>query len=219
MFKYILNGTVRRFFSSVKAKKVDTFDPAKDVTRDFLLYKNPNTAAMRYLFYFAGLNFIVWALPGYYTFVNFNEMLQMSEKRKKLVEQGVLARQWWESLVGWINEHKLVTQVVVQGLASAGFLLVGLFAARSVRQVVLLKGGQMVRMRTWTVIPSESRFVEYTVPVSNVSALTSRSDKKSPYVRLKIKGHPFYYLMDKRAGEFVSPQLYDKTIGYTRIFK
>lgn len=219
MLKFVMNRSARRLFSSFKPKRTGDLDAGKQFTSDVLLYKNTDTNSMKYLLYFSGLNFFVWMVPGYLTMKNFDDMIEFSQRRKKFVQQGLVEEEWWESLVGWINEHKFITRLLLQSVAMIGFLFTAMFSIRNVRMMTLLKDGQTVKFRTWTVIPSEEKFIEHKIPLSNISALSSRNDDKSVYIRFKVKGQPLYYLVDKNRGEFFNTQVYDKTVGYSRVFK
>ena len=219
ILRAVLNRSARRLFSSFKPRKPSGSSSVEAITSDVLLYKNPDTKKMTYLLYFSGLNCAVWLVPGYFTMKNFNAMVELTQRRKKFVDEGLIDSEWWESLVFWVNEHSFATRLLVQSIAFIGFLFTAMFAIRNIRKMTLLKDGKTVKFHTWTVFPSEEKFLEHTVPLSEISALSSRTDDKSAYVRLKVKGQPLFYLMDRRNGTFFNPQVYDKTVGYSRVFK
>ncbi|XP_037575502.1 transmembrane protein 223-like [Dermacentor silvarum] len=89
-----------------------------------------------------------------------------------------------------------------------------IFLLRSVRSIVLLKGGQQVFVQTY------APFVElraFEVPLEHISCRQSRLQKSS-YISLKIKGHRLYYMLDQR-GIFPHPKLFDNTVGVARKLK
>ncbi|KAK8773333.1 hypothetical protein V5799_012133 [Amblyomma americanum] len=88
-----------------------------------------------------------------------------------------------------------------------------LFVLRSVRSIVLLKGGQRVWVQTYAPF-RDVRGLE--VPLEHISCLQSRL-RKSSYITLKIKGHWFYFMLDQR-GTFPHPRLFDNTVGVSRKF-
>ncbi|XP_020603614.1 transmembrane protein 223-like isoform X3 [Orbicella faveolata] len=88
---------------------------------------------------------------------------------------------------------------------TSGFI----YSLRSVNRLVLQ--GNNLRVVTHTPLGG-TRSV--TVPISDVSCTGSRIGAK-PQVPLKLKGHRFFFLLDKE-GEFVQPTLFDKTVGIKR---
>uniref|UniRef100_G3MNG8 Transmembrane protein 223 n=1 Tax=Amblyomma maculatum TaxID=34609 RepID=G3MNG8_AMBMU len=86
-----------------------------------------------------------------------------------------------------------------------------LFVLRSVRSIVLLKGGQRVLVQTYAPF-KDLRGIE--VPLENINCLQSRL-RKSSYITLKIKGHWLYFMLDQR-GLFPYPKLFDNTVGVSR---
>ncbi|KYO40262.1 transmembrane protein 223 [Alligator mississippiensis] len=97
---------------------------------------------------------------------------------------------------------------------AVGFVVVGgglLFSRRSVRQVVLHRGGQAVTLRTHSPFGLRDSL---TVPLRDVSCRVHRSQVPAA-LPVKVRGVTFYFLLD-RAGQFLNPQLFDLTVGAYR---
>lgn len=73
----------------------------------------------------------------------------------------------------------------------------------------------MVRVTTYSHF---GRTKDFTVPLNDISCKQSRL-AEGVQVSLKIRSRWFYYLLDKRAGKFVEPQLFDYVIGLNRSIK
>ncbi|XP_075555625.1 transmembrane protein 223 [Dermacentor variabilis] len=101
--------------------------------------------------------------------------------------------------------------------ATVGALVVtgsSMFILRSVRSIVLLKGGQRVLVQTYAPF-TELRAFE--APLEHISCRQSRLQQSS-YISVKIKGHRMYYMLDQR-GVFPHPKLFDYTVGVARKLK
>ncbi|XP_026544477.1 transmembrane protein 223 [Notechis scutatus] len=89
----------------------------------------------------------------------------------------------------------------------AGFF----FARRSVSRVLLLRGSQEVTFTTYYLFGYTSSF---TVPLRHISCMSHRSEVAA-IIPVKIKGKPFYFLLDKQ-GSITSNPLFDITVGAYR---
>ncbi|NXG25828.1 TM223 protein, partial [Grallaria varia] len=92
---------------------------------------------------------------------------------------------------------------------AAGWLL----PQRSVRSVTLLRGGTRVTIRTHGPL-GLGRGATLTVPLAHLSARAHRAEAAAA-VPLKVKGRPFFFLLDKR-GQLSDPRLFDITVGAQR---
>ncbi|XP_062454855.1 transmembrane protein 223 [Rhea pennata] len=94
-------------------------------------------------------------------------------------------------------------------IVAAGFLL----PRRAVRQVTLLQGGRHVAIGTHGPL-GLGRGSCFTVPLREVSCSTHRAEARAA-LPLKVKGRPFYFLLDKQ-GHICHPRLFDLTVGAYR---
>ncbi|XP_055556409.1 LOW QUALITY PROTEIN: transmembrane protein 223-like [Falco cherrug] len=97
-----------------------------------------------------------------------------------------------------------------------GSLIVGagcLFPLRAVRRVTLLRGGPRVTISTHGPL-GVGQGPTFTVPLRHVSCRAHRSEVPAA-IPLKVKGRPFYFLLDK-VGQLCNPRLFDITVGAYR---
>lgn len=92
-------------------------------------------------------------------------------------------------------------------------LLAWTFTVRSVRYLILHKGGKEVSLVTYTPF-GVNRIMK--VPLTAISAQESRTSASSQ-LPLKVKDRWLFYMLDMR-GEFKNAQLYDYTAGLKRNF-
>ncbi|XP_077180449.1 transmembrane protein 223 [Paroedura picta] len=97
---------------------------------------------------------------------------------------------------------------------SVGFLILiagYFFARRSIRRIVLHRGGQEVTLTTYYLFGLSSSF---TVPLRHISCVSHRSEVPA-MIPIKIKGRPLYFLLDKQ-GKITNAKLFDITVGAYR---
>ncbi|XP_074128593.1 transmembrane protein 223 [Sminthopsis crassicaudata] len=100
------------------------------------------------------------------------------------------------------------------GCASVGLLVLAaglLFSRRSVSSVLLRKGGQRVTLTTHAPFGLGAQL---TVPLHQVSCMAHRGEVPA-VLPIKVKGHRFYFLLDKD-GRFPNMRLFDVTVGAYR---
>lgn len=86
-----------------------------------------------------------------------------------------------------------------------------MFTLRSVRYLVLRKGGSEITFVTYTPL-GKNRMV--TVPLSDISCKQTRSSAQSQ-LPIKVKNHYLHYILDMK-GEFKNTVLFDHTAGLRR---
>ncbi|XP_064293519.1 transmembrane protein 223 [Phalacrocorax carbo] len=88
-----------------------------------------------------------------------------------------------------------------------------LFPLRAVRRVTLLRGGTEVAISTHGPL-GLGQGPTFTVPLRHISCRAHRSEVPAA-IPLKVKGRPFFFLLDKR-GQLCNPRLFDVTVGAYR---
>ncbi|KAJ8669718.1 hypothetical protein QAD02_000977 [Eretmocerus hayati] len=112
-----------------------------------------------------------------------------------------------------IREHTWpITAMVIGGLGGPLICItIWYLTMRSVKYVILRKGGKAVTIVTYHPVRSERTI---TVPVEKVSCELSRIGR-GQYSAIKIKGYGFKFILEKE-GHFVNPELFDSTVGVKR---
>ncbi|XP_014248429.1 transmembrane protein 223 isoform X2 [Cimex lectularius] len=87
------------------------------------------------------------------------------------------------------------------------------FTLRSVRYLILRKGGKIISLVTYTPF-GPNRIMD--VPLRYVSAITSRTNARV-HLPIKVHGKYLYYMLDMK-GEFRNKALFDATAGMYRKF-
>lgn len=201
------------YLSTLRPTRTDghSFDVSNEFVRDTVIYKIDNLRQLRTYQAFALLNLIFWSYFG------INTLYKVGGYAKKHQNEngGAGERGYLQSLaeVG-LKYYKQLTCVAL-GVGYGGLLLIGLFSTRNVNTIIIRKGGSDAVILTSRFV-AVSKLREIRVPLAHISCKTSR-DKNTPYATFRIKGHPFFFLVDKD-GLFYNPFLFDRTIGLQRNF-
>ncbi|XP_041806343.1 transmembrane protein 223 [Chelmon rostratus] len=186
--------------------------PSRDVT----LFEHDRTRFFRLMSLFCGGQFLFWTYLGHFAFTGLRDTRASTEKAKANAPTTTttgLAGMWsFEMNLGsntWRYGFTLGCLSIGAGIIGLGLL----FCRRSVSQVVLHKGGRMVTVSTQSPLgPGRRRRI--TVPLSQVACHAHRHESPS-FIPLRIKGHKFYFLLDKE-GVVNNVRLFDITVGAYR---
>lgn len=187
--------------------------PSRDVT----LFVHDRTRFFRLLSVFCGGQFLFWTYLGHFAYTGLRDTGGATEKGKAKASTSTtttgLAGMWsFEMNLGsntWRYGFTLGCLAIGAGIVGLGIL----FCRRSVSQVVLHKGGRMVTVSTQSPLGS-GRGRRLTVPLSQVACHAHRHESPS-FIPLRVKGHKFYFLLDKE-GTVNNAQLFDITVGAYR---
>ncbi|XP_076602911.1 transmembrane protein 223 [Chaetodon auriga] len=184
--------------------------PSRDVT----LFEHDRSRFFRLLSLFCGGQFLFWTYLGHFAYTGLRDTRASTEKRKAIAPTTTgLAGMWsFEMNLGsnaWRYGFTLGCLAIGAGIAGLGLL----FCRRSVSQVVLHKGGTMVTVCTQSPL-GPGRGQRITVPLSQVACHAHRHEAPS-FIPLRIKGHKFYFLLDKE-GTVNNARLFDVTVGAYR---
>ncbi|XP_043462470.1 uncharacterized protein LOC122498683 [Leptopilina heterotoma] len=118
------------------------------------------------------------------------------------------AKSWKEK----INEHPISLLTIAIGCIFGPmiFVLIVFFAGRTIRRIILHKGGKEVTFVTYHLNPRRQVFTE---SLENMSCKASRKYRNT--LPLNIKGKRFYYFIDTD-GEILNENLFDFTVGVKR---
>ncbi|XP_071386505.1 transmembrane protein 223 [Centroberyx affinis] len=183
--------------------------PVKDVT----LFRHDRTRFFQLLAVFCGGQFLFWTYLAHFAYTGLRDTGGATEQGKGGVSTTGLAGAWsFEMNLGsnaWRYGFTLGCLAVGGGIVGLGLL----FCRRSVSQVILHKGGRMVTVSTQSPLgPDRGRRI--TVPLSQVACHAHRQESPS-FIPLRLKGHKFYFLLDKE-GTLNNAKLFDITVGAYR---
>lgn len=188
--------------------------PSRDVT----LFEHDRTRFFRLLSLFCGGQFLFWTYLAHFAYTGLRDTKGAAEKGKAKAATTTttttgLAGMWsFEMNLGsntWRYGFTLGCLAIGAGMVGLGVL----FCRRSVSQVVLHQGGRMVTVSTQSPLgPGRGRRI--TVPLSQVACHAHRQESPS-FIPLRVKGHKFYFLLDKE-GTLNNSRLFDITVGAYR---
>lgn len=181
-------------------------------TRDVTLFEHDRSRFFRLLAFFCGGQLLFWTYLAHFAFNGLRDAGSAKGKAKAATSAGVAGI--------WSLERNLGTNTWRYGF-TAGCLAIGasilglgvLFCRRSVSQVILHKGGRMVTVSTQSPLGAD-RSRRITVPLSQVACYAHRQETPS-FIPLRVKGHKFYFLLDKE-GTINNTRLFDITVGAYR---
>ncbi|KAM6934055.1 transmembrane protein 223 [Xenentodon cancila] len=192
--------------------------PSRDVT----LFEHDRTRFFRLLSLFCGGQVLFWTYLAHFAFTGLRDT--GGGKRKEKGEAAAAPAATTTTTTGlagmWSFDMNLGSSAwrygFTLGCLGVGAGIVGvaaLFCRRSVSKVVLHEGGRMVTVRTQSPLgPGHGRTI--TVPLSQVACHAHRQESPS-FVPLRVKGHKFYFLLDKE-GTVNNTRLFDITVGAYR---
>lgn len=186
--------------------------PATDVT----LFEHDKTRFFRLLSVFCGGQLFFWTYLAHFAFTELRDTRGAADKaadKASAITTTGLAGMWsFEMNLGSnIWRYGFTTWCLAMGAGIVG--LGSLFCRRSVSKVVLHKGGKMVTVVTQSPLgPGRGRRI--TVPLSQVACHAHRHEAPSS-IPLRVKGHRFYFLLDKE-GTLNNVRLFDTTVGAYR---
>ncbi|XP_053685708.1 transmembrane protein 223 isoform X2 [Sabethes cyaneus] len=147
--------------------------------------------------------FLFWGYLSHFAYTT----LKDAPVPEKDVDQLV----WYEKINLGENKYRngiaIMSFVIGYGILFAAWT----FTLRSVRFLVLRKGGKNVSVITYTPF-GKNRIMD--VPLNCVSAQESREAARVT-IPIKIKNRSLFYILDKK-GEFTNTRLYDYTVGMRR---
>lgn len=195
------------------ARLCSSAQPSRDVT----LFEHDRTRFFRLLSLFCGAQFLFWTYLAHFAYTGLKNTGNASEKGKSKASATTtgLAGMWsFEMNLGsntWRYGFTLGCLVIAAGVVGLGTL----FSRRSVYQVILHQGGRMVTVSTQSFL-GPGRGQKITVPLNQVACYAHRHESPS-FIPLRVKGHKFYFLLDKE-GTVNNARLFDITVGSYRSF-
>ncbi|KAJ8977676.1 hypothetical protein NQ317_010415, partial [Molorchus minor] len=169
-------------------------DVNTNVTKDVILYKYKNGKFYKIINIFAICQF------GFLDLLLRDAPVDSTEDAK-----------WWQKINLGENKYRntiaILTFLIGWGILATTWI----FSLKSVKYLILLKGGKVVTVVTYTPTGHNRMF---TLGLENLNCKESRTAAKTQ-LPIKLKGHYLYYILDMR-GEFTNPSLFDATAGLKR---
>lgn len=188
---------VNQRFATTKA-----FDINTNVSKDVILFKYENPKFFKMLNIFALCQLFFWTYLSHFAFTTLKDAPAI---------QGEHDAPWYRRINLGENKYRN-TITVFCFLIGYGILVAAwMFTLRSVRLLILRKGGQSVSLVTYAPF-NKNRIMD--VPLKYISAQESREAARVQ-LPLKVKNRNFYYILDMR-GEFLNQRLFDYTAGLRR---
>lgn len=175
-----------------------------NVIKDVILFKYENPKFFKMLNVFALCQFGFWTYLSHFAYTTLRDVpMPKSEELS-----------WWRKIN--LGEQKYrMTLTVIAFLAGYGILTISwMYTLRSVRYLVLHKGGKKVSFVTYGPF-GNNRIL--TVGLENVSCKEMRS-AATVQLPVKVRNQYLHYILDMR-GEFKNPMLFDHTAGLKRRFR
>ncbi|XP_063244933.1 transmembrane protein 223 [Bacillus rossius redtenbacheri] len=197
----LVNSGVRKISTQSAAYSTGIEENTK-VVKDVLLYRYDRLKYMRALSLFGVSQYLFWTFLGHTTYTTLKDV-PVEEKNDN--------DPWWKKINLGEQKYRLgitiLCLVVGHGLLASTWL----YSLKSIRYLVLRKGGNNVSIVTYTPV-GQTRTI--TTDLNKVSCTESRLSARV-HLPVKVKGYSLYFMLDKD-GEFFNPQLFDRTVGMRR---
>ncbi|XP_053733522.1 transmembrane protein 223 [Synchiropus splendidus] len=205
-------GPSSEVFGQLAARRCISTAVQKDIT----LFQHDRSGFFRLLAIFCGGQFLFWTYLAHFAYTGLRDTGRSSEKSEaKSRTSTALAGIWsFDMNLGssaWRYGFTLGCLAIGAGICGLGVL----FCRRSVNQVILHRGGKLVTITTQSP-RGAGKGRKISVPLSEVACHAHREETTS-FIPLKVRGHKFYYLLDKE-GTVNNVRLFDNTVGAYRPF-
>ncbi|XP_001361739.2 transmembrane protein 223 [Drosophila pseudoobscura] len=200
---YVVNKTPVSGAIKNYSTRAAPFDVSTSVPKDLILFKYENPKFYKMLNFFGICQFVFWTYLSHFAFTTLKDAPVVEKPEEEL--------KWFQRINLGDNKYR-------NGITACCFLIgygilfaVWMFTLRSVRFLILRKGGQSISFVTYGPF-NRNRIM--TVPLKCISAQESR-EMARVQLPIKVKDRTLYYVLDMR-GEFRNPQLFDYTAGLKR---
>lgn len=175
------------------------------VKSDTLVFAHHNATFYKTITYFGIFQMGMWSYLALFAFQQL--------KTVPIGVQDMSALPWYKRILykqGYYKNALSLLSFIVGGVV---FFITLAYPRRVIKSLWLLKGGEQVKLTTYSWFGNSRSF---TKPVNHLSCMEARSGK-GPHIPMKIKDTNFYYIIDKQ-GSFPKADLFDFVIGFKRKF-
>ncbi|RZC35659.1 TMEM223 domain containing protein [Asbolus verrucosus] len=181
-----------------------TLDVNTNVSKDVILFKYDNPRFFKIINVFGVCQFVFWSYLSVFSFKTLRDAPVDNSKESP----------WWRKINLGENKYRnslaLIAFIIGYGILTVTWM----YTLKSVRYLILCKGGKNVAIVTYTPFGKNRMF---TVNLNNVNCKEARNVATSQ-LPIKVRGHYLHYILDMR-GEFKNPGLFDHTAGLRRKWK
>ncbi|XP_014475277.1 PREDICTED: transmembrane protein 223 [Dinoponera quadriceps] len=184
----------------VRHQQTIKLDIDTNVCNNVILYKNENQRYVLKVHFVAIAQFVWWSTIAFYSYrASFWDIFYTDITLQ-------------QHLYNHLITHVLFTLSVI--IAPLTYVAVYALFSRTIRYIVLHKGGEKVTLTTSHLWKKNDGIQ---VPVGNVKCLRHRT-ATGIFMLVKVKDKRFYYLIEKK-GTFLNPELFDYTLGFSQFRK
>ncbi|KAJ8342286.1 hypothetical protein SKAU_G00322140 [Synaphobranchus kaupii] len=181
------------------------------VAKDVVLFEHDRTRFFRLLSFFCAGQLLFWTYLAHFAFTNLRDTRRGQARENTANSGGLFGIDANFGSVMW--RYGFTIACLAIGGAIVGFGV--LFSRRSVSRVILHRGGGKVTVTTQSPLGT-GRAQSLTVPLAQVACFSHRLESPT-FIPLRVKGHRFYFLLD-REGTLNNHKLFDVTVGAYRPF-
>uniref|UniRef100_A0A1B6HE11 Transmembrane protein 223 n=1 Tax=Homalodisca liturata TaxID=320908 RepID=A0A1B6HE11_9HEMI len=186
--------------------KIDSMNTKSNLGKDKLLFYYENPKFFYFLNGFAFVQFFFWVHMAEFTYTKMKDVK---------VDKINASLPWWRRL-NFENDSTRTAVAVFCFLLGYGILSTAwIYTLRSVRMLVLRKGGKSVTFVTYGPF---GRNKHLDVSLQQITTSQTRYSAKVQ-LPIKVQGKWFYYILDTKNGTFPNPELFDFTAGMKRTLK
>ena len=191
---------------------------------DILIYENDRPKFYQKVFLYNVVQYIFWCYGALiaYSFYFQRRKPEKPEEKVDLTDTEFLMKSlepvkssFWESVKEKKSQIAVAASFLIFGHLTA--IALAMFCMRSVRFIVMKKGGQRVKINCYSPFGTDNKRHTHDIPLDHLSCQIHRSSATA-YMPLKIKGRRLFFLIDSR-GKFYHPTLFDQTVGVFRLLK
>jgi len=186
------NGLLRSLLA--QRRQMSQLDVSTNVQNNVILYKYERSSYFRNIRIFGIGQLFGWLILAVYTYKpSFWDIFSTDIKFKE-----------------YLFNHMIRLPLFLFSFVAGPLMFLFVYAtcARSVKYIILNKGGKTLSITTYQMQKKKSSI---NIPIG-MAKCTSHRTEEGLHVSLKVKNKSLYYLVDK-SGTFVNPKLFDHVMG------
>ncbi|RUS90653.1 hypothetical protein EGW08_001553 [Elysia chlorotica] len=195
----------KTLITSWRSMQSKPFNISGTVKSDTLLFAHKNDAFYKMFAYFGIFQMGMWAYLSLFAFQQL--------KAVPVGLQDTSEMPWYKRLLYKQGHYKNALSLLSFIVGGVVLFITVAYPRRVIKSLYLLKGGDHVKITTYSWLGQTRTF---TKPVDHLSCMEARTGK-GPHIPVKIRDTNFYYIIDKQ-GSFPKTDLFDFVVGVKRNF-